>query len=122
MRFCSLAMVLGGTCYQSPPTDVEKVAQGSDCYGHRDRDRRRHTDIQVSFFEKNLTKGNYAHKNLGPFLLFLYSVMLFLCIHCLSVSPLSELRDMYCLSFFLIIFHQHYLNRDTGEIFSVFLI
>lgn len=58
-------------------------------------------------------------KTLVPFLPSLYSFNV-VPLHALSVSPLSELRDMYCLSFFLIIFHQHYLNQDTGEIFSVF--
>lgn len=52
-----------------------------------------------------------------PLLPLLYSFNVFP-MHTLSVfvSPLLELYDMY----FLIIFHQHYLNQDIGEIFSIF--
>lgn len=59
-----------------------------------------------------------------PFLLFLFSFNLVpLHISSMFVFPFLGLHDMYCLSFFLIVFTQHFLNQDKGEIFYfIFLI
>lgn len=72
-------------------------------------------------FQRTCTKENFTCKTLVTFLPFLYSFNLVL----LSVSSMFVclfwgLRDMNCLSFFLIIFTQHFLNQDTGDIFSIF--
>lgn len=59
-------------------------------------------------------------RTLVPFLPFLPSFDLLLCISLHAGPLLLGLRDIHGLSFHLIVFNQRFLNQDIGEIFSIF--